>query len=366
MNIPADYAQIVKETRKFATKELEPIALEMDLASGGENVLQLWKKSMELDLPGLLTSEEFGGAECEPMCAALVLEMLARYCAGFASVLAHHYVACAALNFGSTAQKKRYMKKLIDPGSEAAGIVGVVMGESWGENPLTLEKNGGSFRLNGGSPLTANAAYADLFCVFIPHEGKTSCVVVEKGAPGLTLGEDAEIPGLKANPFFPLRFENVKITPGMLLEKHGGAGPILESAMNLYYSFIAAMAAGLMVSARQKALAYAKERYQFGDAIINHQEIRRMLGDMEMRAGAGSAAWLRCFENGRPLGPGMGSAALAKVHCTDSAFKVAVDAVQIFGGYGYMHEQGVEKIMRDAKVLQVLGGSNPQLLVESV
>lgn len=361
MAIPREFFEIIKETKKFAKQEFGPDALDMDLNPDSNRIFSLWKKSTALDIPALLIPEKFGGVGCEPVCGALILDALAGQCAGVASIFAHHFAGCFPISFGTQAQKSRFFKELAGP-----KIAGVIFDNSDDENSLTLEKSGKNILISGRAPLSANVAYADLFCVFVAEKkSQISCVMVKKDAPGLSIGQDAEIPGLKANPFYFIKFDNVKITPQAVIGKQGHAAKIMEDTQNLLYAYTAAMALGAAKNAYEKAFAYAKERYQFGKIIIKHQEIRRMLGAMLMKLNIGTTAYINWFDDETPLTISK-NAALIKAFCTDAAFEIALDAVQIHGGSGYMHEQGVEKIMRDTKVLQVLGGSNPKHLVDAV
>ncbi len=367
MNVPKEFFEIIKETKKFAKKELADNVLDMDLNPTPDRILHFWKKSAALDIPSLLIPEKFDGVGYGSACSALILDVLANQCPGFASIFAHHFAGCLPISMGAAPQQKKLWNYLADGAKKGSGIVGVVFSNEDDDNAPTLKKSGKNFILSGMAPLSANVVYADLLCVFvIDKDAGATCVPVKTKSKGLSLGKNAEIPGLKANPFFPIHFDDVKISPDSILGKPGQAGAVMEDAKNLLFAFTAAMAVGAARNAYDKALAYAKERYQFGDVIINHQEIRRMLGAMLMKLEVSSATYMQWFDEGKAPIANLKNAALTKTYCTDAAFEIALDAVQIHGGYGYMHEQGVEKIMRDAKVLQVLGGSNPRHMIDAM
>ena len=227
---------------------------------------------------------------------------------------------------------------------------------------MTLDKENGSLVLNGRSALAANLSCADWICVFTANgEQDTGCLIVAMDAPGLSLGPDPELPGLKINPFHSLVFNNVKISPNAVIKQPEQPESVWNQTLDLFRVLTAAAALGAARTASEKALAYAGERYQYGKIIIQHQEIRRMLGAMRMNLDAARAFLYAHFDENSGV-----KAAHVKAFCTEAAFNIVVDAIQIHGGYGYMHEQGLEKLMRDVKVLQVLGGSNPQLLVDSI
>ena len=191
--------------------------------------------------------------------------------------------------------------------------------------------------------------------------------MIEKSAGETMPWEAAFLPGLKVNPFGTIVFKDMEIKEEALLGERGRGTAILEKTEKLFYSYIAAAAIGTARCAFLKAQAYAQERFQYGKIIIHHQEIQRMLGAMVMKLSIGTAAYTRVFEqDGLRLPASFPDAGLAKVYCTDSALEIAIDAIQVHGGYGYMHEYGVEKIMRDSKVLQLIGGSSPSVLISTV
>jgi len=142
---------------------------------------------------------------------------------------------------------------------------------------------------------------------------------------------------------------------------------ILESTKNCLFRFIASVAMGSARRAYKEAAAYAEKRYQFGKMIIRHQQIQRMLGNMQMKLAMGTAGYLNSFDGQETVLPfSRPTPALAKVFCTDAALEIVFDAIQIHGGYGYMHEYGLEKIMRDTKMLQLMPERNPRCQINAI
>jgi acyl-CoA dehydrogenase len=194
-----------------------------------------------------------------------------------------------------------------------------------------------------------------------------SCLWVNRDAPGISIGANAKLPGLKVNPFCSIGFDGVEISDTWFIGQRGDAYALYRRTLDLYFGMVAACAMGAARAAYQRAFAYARERFQYGQLIIKHQEIQRLLGNMHNKIAVGTAVYRGAFEQedyGEPI-PRLDGRA-AKVFCTDAALEIALDAVQIHGGYGYMHDYYVEKIMRDVKVLQLLGGSSPALNIESI
>ncbi len=358
-----EYNEIIDVCRKFAGNEIRDKVQEADLESDTAWLKSIWTKSREIGLPGLIIPEEFNGVGQSELCCALALNVLASECAGFASVLTYHFAGCIALNNGKPSQKERFLAQLADIDISEPAIATVLFPSEMDENHLHIKESNGKLLLNGTSPLTGNAEHANLLCIFLEEdeEGEEiTCLFLDKKTPGVSIGENAMLPGLKVNPFAPIVFQDAVIEDESIIGERGKGGNILGKTKNAFFGFIAAMATGAAGSAYEKAHAYAEERYQFGKIIINHQEIQRMLGNMLTKLNAGTAVFMQAFsDKSLNLSYLSQEASLAKAFCSDAALEIVIDAVQIHGGYGYMHEYGVEKIMRDCKVLQLIGGSSP-------
>ncbi len=360
-----EYNEVIETCEKFARNEIAPQALEADLEADIGWARSIWTKSREIGLPGLLIPEEFNGVGQSEGCSALTLNVLASECAGIASIFAHHFAAAIPVTGGNQAQKEKYLLPLANVDVDEPSIAAVIFPSDTSEDPVSIEEREGKLFLSGTSPLVGNAELANLLCVFVEEGEKgdgVTCLLIENHIPGVSPGQGALLPGLKINPFAPVVFKNLEIDSASILGDRGMSRPIMETAQNVLYGFIAAMAMGTARSAYQKARIYAEERFQFGKIIINHQEIQRLLGNMLAKLNAGTVLCTQLFaEESLNLPYSSPDAALAKTFCTDGALEIALDAIQVHGGYGYMHEYGVEKIMRDSKVLQLLGGSSPLL-----
>ena len=368
--IKENFREIVDVCEKFADKEISGSVLDADLAHDQDWAKAVFLKSREIGLPGLLISEQYGGVEQPDICAALVLDVLASRCAGAASVFANHFVGCKVLAGGDNKQQAHYLPMLSNSESKDMYAAAVIFPGYLDDSSLSLKEEGGRLLLSGLSPLTGSVYLAELFIVFVTEDesgAKPTCLIVERNAPGVSIDQSAGLPGLKVNPFAAVNFQDVEIKSEAIIGERGGAGPIYEAARNLLYGLCAGMAMGISRTAYGKARDYAANRYQYGKSIIYHSDIQRKLGRMLMQINVGTAAYVH-FMNGETTGLPCtsGEACHAKIFCTEAAENLTIEAIQIHGGYGYMHEYGVEKLLRDAKVLCMLGGSSPYLHVEAV
>ncbi|MBT7085116.1 MAG: acyl-CoA/acyl-ACP dehydrogenase [Desulfobacterales bacterium] len=365
----AVFNRIISECGRFSKNDIRPQALEADLDRDADFVKTIWQKSEALDIPALIIPETEGGVGYPEVSGALVLDVFASECAGTASIFANHFCACTLLPLMDNGSKKRYSSSLIPGDDGAVRMAAVVFTPELEQSELVMKEKDGGFLLNGVSQLVGNAGIADIFLVFVKENDSedVTCLLVESNAPGISFSEDAYLPGLKVNPFKKIKFDDVHIAPDAILGTRGKAEDMMIAARHAFRGYIAAMAMGAARSAYQKAYEYAGGRYQYGKMIIQHQEVQRMLGNMQMKISIGTAAYTRLFDESKlNLSFAKPEHSLVKVYCTDSALEIAIDAVQIHGGYGYMHEFGLEKIMRDVKTLQLLAGRNPHHLVEAV
>jgi len=361
-------SKIFTECRKFAANEIRATCLDADLLPDADWVFGIWKKSCQLDLPFLLIPDDFCGGGCTPIECAMILDLLAEECAGIASVYAHHFTACIPLMTADIKQQNRLFPKLTD--KNKSPIISVILPAESGASSIRWVLKDDQIIINGISEISGSISLADGFMMFLAETSDSEmmqCVWVDKSAKGVTTGEPLQLPGLKVNAFGPILFDDVKIPDDNIIARGQTAQKMLTATRSVFYGFIAALSVGAARRAFEKAMDYAKERYQFGKQIIHHQEIQRMLGNMQMKLNAGMAAYRHAFEDQKSklsfLAP---DAALAKIFCTDAAMEIVMDAIQIHGGYGYMHEYGIEKIMRDVKILQLLGGTNPLLEVRHI
>lgn len=347
----------------FAQRDLAPHAAERD--ERGEFSRDAFRRMGELGLTGLLTPEAYGGAGSSRLVAALVSEEIAKVCAGSGAALMVHLMVQTLINrFGTPEQKERTLPALArgerlgafalteaGAGSDAASLL------------TTARLEGDHYVLDGTKLFVTSGGEADVYAVMArtgtPGPKGISTFLVEKGNPGLHFGKKEQKMGFGASPTRELIFERCRVPKEDLLGHQEGLGfTIAMTALDGGRISVGAAAVGIAQAALDHALRYARERAQFGKAIAEFQGIQFMLADM---AADIEASRLLVYQAADLMDKGIPStakAAIAKRFATDACMKVTTDAVQIFGGYGYLKDFPVERLMRQAKLLQIVEGTN--------
>lgn len=367
-----EYRQILEVCNKFVQREVAPKASEADQNSDFAFPRRMLNKLSELELLGIITPEELGGTGLGALPAAFTLDALANGCASVAVALAYHFCAQTAL-----LHKELNNEAGLGTQTSSGAALGTCVFPSRqppsqnDEETLALELGGDGFVLHGTAGFVPAAGLASFLVVFAKprHDlinGPLTCLIVSLDREGVAVGESENFGGLKAVPINPVMFDHVEIDFDDIIGEPDNAEGILSEAHHALHAFLAATAMGVGRSAYQKAFNYARERYQYGKIIAWHQPIQRMLGKMLISLHAGTATYIAALRGDFPSGLfGRPAGAYAKVFCTNASLEVVLDAVQIHGGYGYMQDYGVEKLMRDAKMLQLLDAQNPILEIEA-
>jgi acyl-CoA dehydrogenase len=324
----------------------------------------LFRQLGESGLCGIQTEEALGGLGYGYVEYALVIEEIAKVSASYAVCVAVNGLPQVILSaFGTKAQKQAFVPALAT--GEALGAFALSepgSGSDAAAMLTTARKQGEKYILNGNKFWITHGGVADTYIVMArtgPEKSRgISAFVVSGDTPGLTFGKKEEKMGLRASPTVELIFEDAEIPAENLIGREGMGMRIALSALDSGRITIGATAVGICQSSLDVAAAYACQRKQFNKAIINFQGVGFLLADMaiktvQARLLVQKAAWLR--DNGRPYSP---VAAMAKCAATDASLSVAIDAVQVLGGYGYTREYPVERYMRDAKVMQIVEGTN--------
>jgi len=324
----------------------------------------LFRQLGEAGLCGIQTSEELGGLGCGYVEYALVIEEIAKISASYAVCVAVNGLPQVILStFGTDAQKEAFVPDLA--AGEALGAFALSepgSGSDAAAMLTTAVKKNDKYILNGTKFWITHGGVADTYVVMArtgPEKSRgVSAFIVSGDTPGLSFGKKEEKMGLRASPTVELIFEDAEIPAENLIGSEGMGMRIALSALDSGRITIGATAVGICQSSLDVAGAYACQRKQFNKAIINFQGVGFLLADMAMKTEQArllvhKAAWLR--DNGRPYSP---LAAMAKCAATDASLAVATDAVQVLGGYGYTREYPVERYMRDAKVMQIVEGTN--------
>jgi|UniRef100_A0A7C5AMQ6 alkylation response protein AidB-like acyl-CoA dehydrogenase len=320
----------------------------------------------QADLCGTIIPEAYGGLGLGCLENVLVLEALAEGCVGVATTYAASFLgAYPLLLYGSEAQKQKYLPPLAKGEVLAAfALTEAQAGSDAGAIQATAVKDGDHYVLNGTKQWITNAGEAEIYVVIaLTDKAKgargASAFIVEKGDPGVSFGKAEKKMGIRASVTREVVLADVRIPQDRLLGREGLGFIITMRTLDHARPGAGALAVGLAQAALDEAALFAKERHQFGQPIIAFQAVQHMLADMATRLEAARAlvyAVARYIDSGAK--DFTKEAAMAKLFPTDMAMQVTVDAVQVMGGHGYMREYPVEKMMRDAKILQIYEGTN--------
>jgi acyl-CoA dehydrogenase len=365
MDFSLDDAELaLQETaRRFAQQEIAPEAGHFD--QSGEFPREIIRKAWETGLASVSIPSEYGGVGLSLFQSCLVVEELAWGCAGMAtSIMCNDLGLTPILVAGSDAQKKEWLGRatrdfslvsfcLSEPaaGSDVAGL------------QLLAEKDGDHYVLNGTKCWITNGGVADFYTVFATldrsgrHKG-ICAFVLEANTPGVTAGKKEDKMGQRASDTRVIHFDNVRVPASQRLGQEGEGFKIAMKTLDTTRPSIGALAVGIARRALDESLAYAKERKAFGFPIGGFQAVQFMLADMAKEV---EAARLLTLQSAWMIDQGLRASknsSFAKCFATDAAMRITTDAVQIFGGNGYTKEYPVEKLMRDAKLMQIYEGTN--------
>ena len=362
-DLSEEQSALQEMARKFAANEIRPRAEECDRS--GSFPEEILRKAFELGLMTGFIPETYGGAGLGSLESCIIEEELGWGCSGITtSMTASGLALTPVLLAGTEEQKREFVAPfareltyasfcLTEPGagSDAGGIA------------TTAKKDGDGYVLNGRKCFITNGSYASQYTVFAStdrskgHKG-LSAFVVPRSFPGVSPGKKEDKMGQRASDTSDVLFEDVRVPAGNLLGKEGDGFKIAMKTLDVGRPSVAAMSVGVARAAYENAMQYSKERVQFGTPIAMNQAIHFLLADMAMDIEAArlltcKSAWLH--DQGRR---NTKESAFAKAFAADLAMRVTTDAVQIFGGYGYMRDYPVEKLMRDAKLLQIYEGTS--------
>jgi len=320
----------------------------------------------KLNLLGVPYPEEFGGAGADNLSYVLVIEELARVCASTAAIVSGHTSlgTWPIFEFGTSAQKEKYVTNLASGSMLGAfAITEPGAGTDAAAGKATAVVDGDEYVLNGSKIFITNGGYADVYIVTAMTDLAAgtrgiSAFIVEKGAPGFSVGEKEHKMGIKASSTTPLYFSDCRIPKDALLGKEGKGFKIAMAALDGGRIGIAAQALGIAQGAFDASIAYAKERVQFGKPLAALQAIQWMIADMATDIDAARllvyrAAWMK--DQGLPYGT---AASMAKLFASETSTRVADRAIQIHGGYGYTESYPVERAYRDAKITELYEGTS--------
>lgn len=350
--------------RKVAEEKGKPVRQELD--ETGEFPWEVMKEFAKADLCGLYIPSEYGGFGGQTFEFCLAVEEISRVCGGIGVTFAASALGSVPiLLFGTEEQKKKYLPDIASGKKLAAfGLTEASAGSDAAGLETTAKKEGDYYIINGTKQWITNGGEAETYTVIAMTDKKkgargATAFIIEKGTPGFTFGKKENKMGIRCSATRELVFQDCKIHASQVLGKEGMGFIVAMKTLDKTRPGIGAQAVGIAQGSLDEALKYSRERIQFGGPISSIQAVQHMLANMATEIEAARAlvyAVARAIDSGSK--DYTKEAAMCKLFASDMAMRVTTDAVQVFGGYGYMKEYPVEKMMRDAKITQIYEGTN--------
>lgn len=350
--------------RKIAKEKIQPVSAYYDETE--EFPWQIMKVLSESDLFGVYIEEKYGGTGGGVLDLCLVTEELSCACGGIAVCYAASALGTyPIILYGNDVQKQKYLPDLASGKKIAAfGLTEASAGSDISGIQTTAKNQGDYYILNGTKQWITNGGEAETYIIIAMTDKNkgargASVFIVEKGTPGFTFGKKEKKLGIRASATRELVFTDCEVPKENILGKEGLGFVVAMKTLDISRPGVASQSVGIAQGALDLAVEYARKRVQFGKPIISFQGIQFMLADMATQVEAARAlvySVARMVDSGNTRVSK--ESAMAKLFASDTAMKVTTDAVQIFGGYGYMRDCPVEKFMRDAKITQIYEGTN--------
>jgi acyl-CoA dehydrogenase len=351
-------------THEFAENEVRPVAAHHD--ETGEFPWEVIKKAHEMGLMNTHIPEDCGGLEMGILDGVIIAEELSWACTGIGTAMEANGLAQQPVIMGANDRlKRKYLAPMMDEAQMCAyAVTEPGAGSDVQGLKTTAVRKGDKYIINGSKMWITNAGVAEWFFVVALTDpakkarGGMTAFIVEKGADGLIVGKKEQNMGQRASDTRGITFDNVEVPAENMVGSEGDGWKLAMAAFDHTRPSVAAAAVGLARAAMEYSIQYSSERSTFGVPIARHQAIAFMIAEMAMNIDAGR---LLCWQSAVRKDAGQRNtmqASMAKAFCADMAMKIATDAVQIFGGYGYNKEYPVEKLMRDAKIFQIYEGTS--------
>jgi butyryl-CoA dehydrogenase len=356
---------MIKEVcRKFADNEVEPIAAEIDETE--RYPIETVKKMGELGLLGISLPKKYGGAGAGYTGFAIAMEEISKSCATTSVILVAHTSLCASMiyNSGSEEQKQKYLIPLAT--GEKLGAFGLTepnAGSDASNQQTTAVLDGDDYIINGSKIFITNGGYADTYVVTAMTDKSKglrgiSAFILEKGMEGFTFGPPENKMGIRGSSTTELIFQNVRVPKENLIGKEGHGFKMAMQTLDAGRIVVAAQALGIAQAAFDEALQYVKERVQFKKPLAKQQIIQFALADMAVelencRNLVYKSAWLK--DNNGSFGK---ASSMAKLYCSEAASRITNKAIQLHGGYGYIKDYKVERLVRDARITEIYEGTS--------
>ncbi len=349
--------------RQFVDKEIIPYAGEYDRT--GEMPTPLYDKCIEMGLNAAYMPEAFGGPELSKLAFAVLQEELARGDIGISTTMGATCLASLPVMLGGTKEQQALWWNIVAEKHYAAFcLTEPNAGSDAAAMRTTAHRDGDDYILNGTKCFISNGGLAGVYSVLatvdrsLGHKGLTA-FIVERDRPGISIGKEEDKMGMRLSNTTEVLFDNVRIPASNRIGPEGGGFKVIMQTLDYSRPGVGAQGVGIAQRALEEAVKYAKQRVQFGKPIASFQGLQFMLADMAIEV---ETARQMAYHAADLIDHGATDftyeACIAKTRGGDAAVKVALDAVQILGGYGYMREYPVEKLMRDAKIIQIYEGTN--------
>lgn len=360
--IDEEAMDLLRDVKEFCEKEVKEQIKEYDVS--GEWPREIYEKAQEMQLHMMDVPEEYGGLGLDHITQAAIVEQMAWADAGFAVTMNGNGLALKpVLIAGNEEQKKKCCELIINGGFGAFALTEPDAGCDAGNGKTTAVREGEEYVLNGRKCFITNASVADFFVVtaMTDKSGGTrgmSAFLVYKDTPGLSVGNHENKMGVRTSTTSDLVLDDVRIPAENRLGDEGTGFITAMKTLDLARIWCAVIGVGVAQRCIDEAVAYSRQRVQFGKPICKNQALQFKLADMEIRTEASRQLIVHALnlsDRGLPFGK---ESAAAKCMAGDSVMQTSIDAVQILGGYGYSREYPVEKLMRDAKIFQIFEGTN--------
>ena len=360
--ISEEAQDLLKDVHDFCEKEVKEQCKDYD--KSGEWPKEIYDKAIDMQLQSLEVPEEYGGPGLSRVDVAALIEEMAIADAGFAMTISASGLGTKpVLIAGNEEQKQRVCDIIVNGGFGAFALTEPGAGSDAGAGTTTAVREGDEYVLNGRKCFITNGGIADFYCITAMTDKSKgvkgiSMFLVEKGTPGLSAGHEEDKLGIRTSNTTDVVLEDVRVPAENLLGKEGDGFKIAMQTLDQARAWVACVATGIAQRGINEAIAYGKERIQFGKPIIRNQALQFKIADMDIKTETARqmvANALTRMDTGLPYGR---EAAIAKCYAGDIAMDVASEAIQMFGGYGYSRDYPVEKLLRDAKIFQIFEGTN--------
>lgn len=354
---------LLRDIHEFCEQNVVEQAKEYDKT--GEFPAEMYEAAKEMGLNALEIPEEYGGPGLSRVDVAALFEEMAVADAGFATTISASGLGTKpVLIAGNEDQKARVCDILVNGGFGAFGLTEPGAGSDPGAGKTVAVKDGDDYILNGQKCFITNGGIADFYCITAltdkeaPGTHGMSIFLVEKDTPGLSHGVEEDKMGIRLSNTTDVILEDVRVPKENLLGGEGKGFAIAMKTLDQARAWMGVVSTGLAQRAMNEAIAYTKERKQFGRPVLKFQAMQFKIADMAIKIEASrqmNAYALTLMDQGVPFSR---EAAIAKCFASDTAMECTTEAVQMFGGYGYIRDYPVEKLMRDAKIFQIFEGTN--------